>query len=999
MLPKMSSGAGNSGGRRLWRKLVGLGSVIGIGAGSMLVGLGVTSTAVASASTDPSCTFSANGQSGVGNESQPILLTGLTASSSVSVNCTGLPGGETMATVQASPLAVVTQPFSLTLLGSEADLSTASLGMANGGGVYTTTMNVGTTGAGTFSGGGTLAGTTFVGDPNAQCPPTQAQINAGLVTCVIAVDDVTKTTAPNAAASQADFAGLALLDFSGQAKPQVPPTISFNPPLAAAGHSATVTDAGSATSWWAGGWWAGGYPNNGLIAGPYTIPASNVLVNGKQATSSSVQVDPAVYCFYGGTATSCNAGSGLDTPGSGQLFPAQLSGSVAIPSTVSASSAAVTIYEPNNWGTSFPGNNTNSAFPSSDLTATGNVGITDIGYWEVASDGGIFPFGTANYLGSMGGKPLAKPVVGMAATPSGGGYWEVASDGGVFAFGDAQFYGSMGGKPLDKPVVGIAATPDGGGYWEVASDGGVFAFGDAHFYGSMSGKPLDKPVVGIAATPGGGGYWEVASDGGIFTFGDAQFYGSMGGKPLDKPVVSIASNPNGGGYWEAGADGGIFTFGDVNYLGSMGGIKLNKPVVGMWSTGKGNGYWEAASDGGIFNFSSAAPFLGSIVGTKLNAPVVGGALVTVPPTSSLTLANTTTSSGYGAAGQTIPYSYQVTNTGETTLTNIAVTDDHNSVSCPSGTLTKGASETCTGSYTVVQADVDSGSVTNSATVAGTTSSGTTVSSSPSVVTLLANSATSSMTMSKESTTESFAAANDEIDYQYTVTNTGTTTLSDIAVSDSATNPNDPNLVPVPAPTPVTVNCPSATLAPGASEVCTSTYTVTQADVDSGQAGDTPPTGSDPAGTPWVQNSATASAENPSGAVVGPTAAQTVYVYGTGATGDISLAKTSTSTFTASGQTLNYNYVVTNTGTISLNFVGVTDEVTPADTPITVTCPLPDDLTDTLAPGASETCTASYTTTSGDVTNGGVTNEATASGQDVNEENLFTANDSVTIPLT
>ena len=79
----------------------------------------------------------------------------------------------------------------------------------------------------------------------------------------------------------------------------------------------------------------------------------------------------------------------------------------------------------------------------------------------------------------------------------------MASDGGIFAFGDAQFYGSMGGKPLNKPIVGIAATPDGGGYWEVASDGGIFAFGDAQFYGSMGGKPLDKPVVGMAASPEG----------------------------------------------------------------------------------------------------------------------------------------------------------------------------------------------------------------------------------------------------------------------------------------------------------------------------------------------------------------------------------------------------------------------------------------------------------------------------------------------------------------
>ncbi|MHB1823414.1 MAG: NHL repeat-containing protein, partial [Acidimicrobiales bacterium] len=75
------------------------------------------------------------------------------------------------------------------------------------------------------------------------------------------------------------------------------------------------------------------------------------------------------------------------------------------------------------------------------------------------------------------------------------------SDGGIFAFGDAGYYGSMGGQPLAKPVVGIASTPDGTGYWEVASDGGIFAFGDAGYYGSMGGQPLAKPVVGIASTP------------------------------------------------------------------------------------------------------------------------------------------------------------------------------------------------------------------------------------------------------------------------------------------------------------------------------------------------------------------------------------------------------------------------------------------------------------------------------------------------------------------
>ncbi len=169
------------------------------------------------------------------------------------------------------------------------------------------------------------------------------------------------------------------------------------------------------------------------------------------------------------------------------------------------------------------------------------------GYWEVASDGGIFSFGDARFGGSMGGTPLNAPIVGMAATPSGNGYWEVASDGGIFSFGDARFGGSMGGTPLNAPIVGMAATPSGNGYWEVASDGGIFSFGDARFGGSMGGTPLNAPIVGMAATPSGNGYWEVASDGGIFSFG-APFYGSRGGQSGADRFFAIVPTPDGGGY-------------------------------------------------------------------------------------------------------------------------------------------------------------------------------------------------------------------------------------------------------------------------------------------------------------------------------------------------------------------------------------------------------------------------------------------------------------------
>ena len=54
---------------------------------------------------------------------------------------------------------------------------------------------------------------------------------------------------------------------------------------------------------------------------------------------------------------------------------------------------------------------------------------------------------------------LAKPAVGMAATSDGGGYHLVASDGGIFSFGDAQFYGSMGGAAPPSPCIVPPANP------------------------------------------------------------------------------------------------------------------------------------------------------------------------------------------------------------------------------------------------------------------------------------------------------------------------------------------------------------------------------------------------------------------------------------------------------------------------------------------------------------------------------------------------------------
>ena len=74
----------------------------------------------------------------------------------------------------------------------------------------------------------------------------------------------------------------------------------------------------------------------------------------------------------------------------------------------------------------------------------------------------------------------------------------MATDGGIFAFGDAAFVGSTGNIRLNRPIVGMASSPDGHGYWLVASDGGIFAFGDAPYEGSTGGSHLNQPVVGMA---------------------------------------------------------------------------------------------------------------------------------------------------------------------------------------------------------------------------------------------------------------------------------------------------------------------------------------------------------------------------------------------------------------------------------------------------------------------------------------------------------------------
>jgi uncharacterized repeat protein (TIGR01451 family) len=85
---------------------------------------------------------------------------------------------------------------------------------------------------------------------------------------------------------------------------------------------------------------------------------------------------------------------------------------------------------------------------------------------------------------------------------------------------------------------------------------------------------------------------------------------------------------------------------------------------------------------------------------------------------SLSITKSATPPTYAQVGDVVNYSYDVTNTGNITLSNITVTDDKTTVTCPAGDLTPGDTITCTATYVITQADLDNWTVTNTAYAEG-----------------------------------------------------------------------------------------------------------------------------------------------------------------------------------------------------------------------------------------------------------------------------------------
>jgi hypothetical protein len=316
--------------------------------------------------------------------------------------------------------------------------------------------------------------------------------------------------------------------------------------------------------------------------------------------------------------------------------------------------------------------------------------------------------------------------------------------------------------------------------------------------------------------------------------------------------------------------------------------------------------------------------------------------------------------GLTDAGDQISYSFTVSNTGEVTMADLAVTDSKvGAVSCPSATLAPGTGQICTADnpYTVTTADVVNGSVDNSATVTGTPpASSSPVTSAPSTTSTTATAPTPRLTIAKSAapSTAAAAAAGTTLTYSFLVTNTGNVPVDTVGVTEG-TFTGSGTFSPV--------VCPSAaaSLAPGAHTTCTASYSLTQADVDAGSVSNTATADGTPRG------SATAVTSAPDTATVTIPAAPSLSV----------VKSASPTTAHAAGQTVSYTFVVSNTGNVTIAGVTV-DEVafSGSGTTPAISCP---GAAAALAPGADVTCAATYTLTQADVDTGTVTNTATVSG--------------------
>ncbi len=302
-------------------------------------------------------------------------------------------------------------------------------------------------------------------------------------------------------------------------------------------------------------------------------------------------------------------------------------------------------------------------------------------------------------------------------------------------------------------------------------------------------------------------------------------------------------------------------------------------------------------------------------------------------------------STFSSPGQTITYTYTLTNQGTAAISGpFTVTDNRLPiVNCPGGTnpLAGGASMTCTGTYTITQADLDFGSMINQASALGGAGA-----SNIATATITANQQPQ-ISLAKSASPTASTTLGAAITYSYIIQNTGNVTLpGPFTISDNKINGGT-------ASTCATVPAPG--LAPGASTSCTNTYSITSADLSNGSVMNTAT-----AATTTTANTITVTVtSNPASATVVTKPLS------------LSLAPSPTSA-SLLGTVITYTYTLRNNSPSSISGpFSVADNKVP-----NVDC---SGASNPLGAGGTTSCTATYTVTQADLDLGTITNQATATG--------------------
>jgi len=327
--------------------------------------------------------------------------------------------------------------------------------------------------------------------------------------------------------------------------------------------------------------------------------------------------------------------------------------------------------------------------------------------------------------------------------------------------------------------------------------------------------------------------------------------------------------------------------------------------------------------------------------------------------ASLSVEKTVDAAGADAAGDQVVYSFHVTNTGNVTVSGVSILETAFSgtgalaaPACDVTTLAPGAGVTCTVAYALTQADVDAGQVSNTAVATGTAGADTVRSAASTAGLTVERRPALTLVKSVQAPDPGTIRAGDALTYSFVITNTGNVTITDPGVDEGEFTGTGAL---------GGITCESTDpLLPGAQLVCTAGYTITQDDVDAGE----------------LSNTATATGQGPDGTTP-PVSDPSTAALPAPANPSLTLVKTTDATaVTRAGQTVRYAFTVTNTGNTTVHDIAVSEDAFSGHGhSVEVACPADD----ALLPGQIVTCTAEYTTVSGDLDGKPLVNTATVHG--------------------